>query len=207
MKNILLASALAVSLSTVASLSFAPSLLLGPAWIAAGRSASTQEKRSRKPTRARQSQGQAKSAVDEADEYGRTQLMRASARGDLQAVKDLLSIGADVNGTSGDGYTALMYAAFYGNSSIVEFLLESGADIDAQHESGLTALMEAAKQNLDAGDVMAGYVDTVKALLKKGADVSIEDENGFTALMYAEKYGLRNKGEIVRMLRYAGAAK
>jgi ankyrin repeat protein len=33
----------------------------------------------------------------------------------------------------------------------------------------------------------------------------VKDKNGWTALMYAEKYGLRNKNEIVRLLKKSGA--
>src|SRR6202158_144923 len=143
--------------------------------------------------------------IDNPDEYGRTPLMLVAARNDIPAAKRLLAQGADVNAKSKDDYTALMYAAFYGNAEMVEFLLDEGADVNARHKSGLTALIEAAKQNLDAGDVIAKYVDTVKVLLKKGADVSVKDKNGLTALMYAEKYGLRHKEEIVRLLRDAGA--
>lgn len=148
---------------------------------------------------------QPKAGIDAPDEYGRTPLMRAAARNDLQAVESLLAQGANVNGSSGDGYTALIYAAYYGNSETVEYLLDHGADANARDKNGLTALIEAAKQNLDAGDVIASYVGTVKALLKKGADVNARDKDGLTALAYAEKYGLRNKAEIVRLLKEAGA--
>lgn len=127
--------------------------------------------------------------------------MLAGARNDLAAVKALLAQGADVNATSADGYTALMYTASYGNSEIVRFLLDKGADVNAQDKTGHTALMEAAKQELDAGDVMADYVGTVTALLDKGADVSVRDKYGRTALMYADAYGLRNKGKIIQLLK------
>jgi ankyrin repeat protein len=156
-------------------------------------------------TQDRKSDRRKNAGLDATDEYDRTLLMRAAARGDLVAAKELLARGADVNAKNADDYTALMYGAFYGNAEIVEFLLDNGAEVNARHKSGITALIEAAKQNMDAGDVIADYIGTVEALLKKGADVSVRDKDGRTALMYAEKYGLRNKQEIVRLLRNAGA--
>ena len=58
---------------------------------------------------------------------------------------------------------------------------------------------------MDAGDVIADYNGTVRALLKKGTDPDPRDKDGSTALLYAEKYGLRNRQEIVEMLKHAGA--
>jgi ankyrin repeat protein len=144
-------------------------------------------------------------AIDTPDEYDRTPLMLVAARNDIPAAERLLAQGADLNAKSKDDYTALMYAAFYGNAEMVKFLTDKGADVNARHKSGLTALIEAAKQDQDAGDVIADYVGTVEVLLKKGADVNVKDKNGLTALMYAEKYGLRNKNEIVRLLKNSGA--
>jgi uncharacterized protein len=129
--------------------------------------------------------------------------MLAAARSDLAAVKALLAQGADVNATTADGYSVLMYTASYGNSDIVRFLLDKGANVNARDKTGHTALMEAAKQELDAGDVMADYVGTVTALLDKSADVSLRDKDGRTALMYTEAYGLRNKGKIIQLLKNA----
>lgn len=165
----------------------------------------TPASKSKPQKQTRESANTSVAEIDKPDEYDRTPLMLVAARNDIPAAKRLLAQGADVNAASSDDYTALMYAAYYGNAEMVEFLLDEGAEVNARHKSGLTALIEAAKQNLDAGDVIAKYVGTVKALLKKGADVSVKDKNGWTALMYAEKYGHRNKDEIVRLLRDAGA--
>jgi uncharacterized protein len=156
---------------------------------------------SRTHGRTRRTGSRAKVEVNAEDEFGRTRLMRAAASNDLAAVKALLAQGADVNATSADGYTALMYTASYGNSKMVRFLLDEGANVNARDKTGHTALMEAAKQELDAGDVIADYIGTVKALLDKGADVSMRDKDGRTAEMYAEAYGLRNKYEIVRLIK------
>lgn len=143
--------------------------------------------------------------VEPRDQSDRTPLTLAAGRNDLAAAKDLLARGADVNAKDADGYTVLMYAAFYGNAEIVELLLDNGAEVNARDNRGLSALMEAAKQYMDAGDVIADYEGTVRALLKKGADPDPRDKDGSTALLYAEKYGLRNRQEIVKMLKNAGA--
>lgn len=159
----------------------------------------------KRQSQAPQSDRRKGAGVDARDESDRTLLMRAAARNDVEESRKLLARGADVNAKMADGYTALMYGAFYGSADVVRFLLDNGADVNARHKSGLTALMEAAKQNLDAGDVIANYIGAVEALLKKGADVSLRDKDGRTALMFAEEYGFRHKLEIVRLLKDAGA--
>ena len=97
--------------------------------------------------------------------YGTTQLMRAVADGNLEAVEAIIRLGADVNRTVRRdstqfryGMTALMVAASIGETSIVKTLLRvPGIKLEEKtlHE-GLTALMLAARK---------GHKDCVKALL------------------------------------------
>lgn len=201
--HMILTLAVATEIVAVGNNKIPPRALLAAMSLTVARPDLPQAARSR--NRRRQPKRRAGNNVNGRDQFGRTRLMLAAGRNDLLAVKTLLAKGADVNTGTPDGYTPLMYAAFYGNGDIVKFLLEKGADVNARDKDGHTALMEAAKQNLDAGDVMADYVGTVKALLEKRADVSLRDKEGRTALINAEAYGLRNKGEIVRLLKEAEA--
>jgi len=61
------------------------------------------------------------------------------AKGDIETVKKLLSIGEDVNQKS-DGMTPLMYAAKYNRTEILELLIERGADLKAKSDNKMTAL-------------------------------------------------------------------
>ena len=95
---------------------------------------------------------------------GETALMTAARTGKVEAVKALLSRGADVNAKeSGRGQTALMWAAAEGHAEVVEALLTAGADFRARLDSGFTPLLFAVRE---------GRIDVVRALLKAGADVN-----------------------------------
>ena len=61
------------------------------------------------------------------------------AKGDIETVKKLLSIGEDVNQKS-NGMTPLMYAAKYNRTEILKLLIERGADLKAQSDKKMTAL-------------------------------------------------------------------
>ena len=154
-------------------------------------------------------------------------MIEAVKSGDIDAVKWLIAVGADVNATDNVGNTALISAAAEGYSAIVEMLLKAGADVDAQTLHGYrgwSALMYAAREGhadivrllLDAGaDVNAtlfsgttalmdaasgGYPDIVRLLLAQpDIDVNAQDNNGGTALMAA------GEGDVVRLLLAAGA--
>lgn len=71
---------------------------------------------------------------------GLTELMQASAEGDLKRVEELLASGAQVNEKSFSGATALMFAAKSGHLEVVRKLIESGADITMQTRQGRTAI-------------------------------------------------------------------
>ena len=78
--------------------------------------------------------------VKKIEEDGVSDLMLASAEGNLERVKDLVAYGANVNATSYNGSTSLMYAARNNNLDIVKFLIENGADKDIKNEKKSTAL-------------------------------------------------------------------
>ncbi len=85
---------------------------------------------------------------------------------------------------------ALVYAAMHGKLDEVKRLLDDGVDANSTDGSGETALIKACGN---------GHVEIVELLLEHGADVHIATRGGFKPI------NLANTGEIVRMLRKAGA--
>jgi len=69
------------------------------------------------------------------------QLLKASTKGDLEKVKELLNKGADVNAKGEYGRTPLMWVLREANIEISELLIEKGADLNVQDDEGKTVLM------------------------------------------------------------------
>lgn len=93
------------------------------------------------------------SAVDEADEEGRTALHFAAGYGELECVQALIDASANLDLKDNNSNTALHYAAGYGQAASVKLLLDSGADKGVLNADGKTAL-EVAQLN-DQAEVAA----------------------------------------------------
>jgi len=79
--------------------------------------------------------------VDFRTRSGITALMEASANGNFENAKLLISYNAGINAKCySNGMTALMYAASADNNNIVSLLVEQGADVYLSDFSGKTAL-------------------------------------------------------------------
>ena len=63
-------------------------------------------------------------------------LLDAAKNGDIEAVKQHLADGADVNAKTADGTTPLHNAAVYGHTEVAELLIANGADVNAIIVSG-----------------------------------------------------------------------
>ena len=73
-------------------------------------------------------------------QYGKTALILASMRNNLETVQVLVEYGATVDCADPYGWTALREAAYNGNGDIFKFLREKGADYVTQDSQGRDAL-------------------------------------------------------------------
>ena len=105
-------------------------------------------------------------------------LWKASATGNLAAIKAAVDSGSDLSGLDPQyGIDPLGWAALNGQTEAVKLLLEKGANIHNRHKDGSTALHSAA---------FLGHIDTVKLLLEKGADINARKPDGVTPLAAAQ---------------------
>jgi uncharacterized protein len=108
---------------------------------------------------------------------GTTALHRAVDRSDVEAARQLIRAGANVNAANRYAATPLWMACANDSAEMVEMLLSAGADPNTTAVGGEWPLMVAAR---------AGRVDTVRALLAHGANVNAKEPwHGQTALMWA----------------------
>jgi len=118
--------------------------------------------------------------IDARDADGRTALSWAAARGDNDAVSQLLRAKADPNIAGHDRRTPLHWAAQSGNSQTLEILLRYNANISLRDQWKRTPLQYAACNHNDAR-----YLEI---LIAHGADVNVQDCHDRTALGYASKH-------------------
>ena len=145
--------------------------------------------------------------VDEGDAVGRTALSWAAQRGDLEAVKFLLSHGANVNQADNNMKTPLIWAAFSGSQACAQFLLENRANVDSadndgwtplhflvsrwddvrllnlliSHQANLNAINNARATSLGVAVFNKRY-KTASKLLEVGVDVQQQDAEGLNVL-------------------------
>ena len=113
----------------------------------------------------------------------------AANSGNIEAIKQHLAAGTDVNAKNEWGGTPLHFATFGSHKEVVELLIAKGADVNAKDGVGETPLHWAAKE---------GNKEVVELLIAKGADVNAKDDVGDTPVDWAD-----NK-EIANLLRKHG---
>jgi len=127
----------------------------------------------------------------------RDDLHSAAARGDTEAMEELMAQGngdTAAVGVNRGGETALMWAATNGHEPAVKLLVKAKANVNARDQHGFTALMQASQ---------GGHVEAMKALITARADVNArEPEDNETALVMATHCA---RNEAVQALLDAGA--
>ena len=118
-------------------------------------------------------------------------MWKATRDGNIEAVRQHLDAGADVNAKDEDGWTPLHWAAWEGHRQITELLIVSDADVNAKDEIGMTPLHWAA--------VLGRKNEIVELLITNGADVNAKNDVGQTPLDWDNFYP-----EIPALLRKHG---
>ncbi len=138
-------------------------------------------------------------SVDSRDQYGRTSFHCATISGQMETMKVLLELGADVNAQCNSdacdgGCTPLRYAVLCEYSlEVVRLLLEKGAKLNPSTVPMVTPVHDAAALNLQ---------DALELLLGNGLDANAKAANGCTPLHFA---ACNDHTEVVSILLAHGA--
>jgi ankyrin repeat protein len=118
------------------------------------------------------------------------QLIRASEKGDAEAVKSLLNKGAYIHAQDSEGRCALVAAAYKNHLEIADLLIAAGADVNMKDNTIQSAYLISTMEG-------HGYLELLKKTLKAGANVHSTDSDNGTGLIRASD---RGHVEIVKEL-------
>jgi len=121
------------------------------------------------------------------------ELCAAAQSGDVEACKESVRKGANINDTFSVGFTPLFYAATYGKLDVAKFLIDHGAKVDVANKEGRTALHWAARN---------GHVQVAELLMDRGAPLGTRDGGNRTPLGVATD---KQQHTMVKLLQSRGA--
>ena len=134
----------------------------------------------------------------------------AARTGNIEAVKQHIAAGTDVNAKDKYGESPLLFAATFGHKEIAELLIANGADVNTKIDKiGMTPLHIATGQGykeivellIAKGADVNAKVEITELLIANGADVNAKDVGGKTPLDWAIR---RHHHEIADLLRKHG---
>jgi ankyrin repeat protein len=110
------------------------------------------------------------------------QLISASEKGDIEAVKSLLKKGVYIHAQDSGGRCALVAAAYKNRLEIVDLLIAAEADVNMKDDTIQSAYLISTMEG-------NGYIELLRKLLKAGADVHCTDSDNGTGLIRASDRG------------------
>lgn len=119
---------------------------------------------------------------------GKTILMLAVKKGNIDFVNELIKAKADVNAINNDGVTALIIAINNGYIEIANQLILAGTNINIVSLNHGTALIQA---------VLGGHTEIVIQLILREANINASNKDGWTALIFATN---KRQIEIIKLL-------
>jgi len=100
-------------------------------------------------------------------------MQAAAVFGDVEAVRQHIAAGSDLNEQAKDGSSPLITATLFGNDEVAKLLIEAGADVNFKNGEGSTPIHTAA---------FFCRTEIVVLLLQKGAEKNVRNNNGVTPL-------------------------
>lgn len=98
---------------------------------------------------------------------------KAALIGDMEAIREHIKLGSDLDEKDSFGSTPLIIAATFGQTEVAMALIKAGADLNMKNADGSTALITAA---------FLCRTEIVEALLAEGVDKNVTNKVGSTAL-------------------------
>lgn len=125
------------------------------------------------------------------------QLMKLESNDiDLQYIKDIINMGADMEFQDKNTGAAIGLSISYGHSEVAKLLIASGVNLESMdNRSNCIPLHLAAYHE---------NIEIVKSLIEAGANLESRDHEGWTALHYTARYYCTNSCLV---LIAAGASK
>jgi len=127
-------------------------------------------------------------------------ILAAAFIGDVEAVKQHLNNGVDVNTKNEDGNTPLHVAAWKGHKEIAKLLIARGAGVGEKNKEDETPLFFIISKSWDWEHKATSEI--VELLITSGADVNVKNRRGTFLLQDAIRYCGNN---IIELLINAGA--
>ncbi|GJD04065.1 ankyrin repeat protein [Colletotrichum higginsianum] len=129
-------------------------------------------------------------SINQGNWVGQSALSTSAQFGDMDNVKILLDLGADVESRDAQGRTPLSHAVGGdGRPDVVRLLLEHGADSESIDGEGRNPLSIAVEQGCD---------DTTQIMLDHGCRVNVADNGGRTPI----SYGLWHASRVETLIKH-----